>query len=248
MANASDESSFVEMGRTLRFKSFHRALPYNVMEVQQDVYRFSQCRRPAPGRREFVVDIGANLGYISILLAMLWGPEVRIIAIEPVPQNFRYLTWNIRVNGLASRIWPLNLAVSGTPMAAAPFLYHPALPISSLAASRLHCSSSSSHFACHATPVRFVIPVVTLAEILAASGLGMLHLLKVDCEGCEWDVFDPLTWSRLKHRIANVATELHPFALPGTRPQEEAALRAAVERAVCKVKVPDLELMTCTTY
>mmetsp|Transcript_79084 Transcript_79084/g.229688 ORF Transcript_79084/g.229688 Transcript_79084/m.229688 type:complete len:369 (+) Transcript_79084:62-1168(+) len=250
MANVSEETHLATMNRRLRFKSFVRSAPYILHELEDDVYRFKQLRRPAPGQREYVVDIGANLGYTAILLAAIWGPDVRIIAIEPVPANFRYLTWNIRLNGLASRIWPLNLAVGGTSMAATPFFYHPTDPISSIAASKVHCSSFA-HQACSATSqdqVRFDIPVVTLAEILASLGLGIVHFLKVDCEGCEWELFDPVTWSRLRHRISNVATELHPFALPGTRPEEEAALRDAIEAAVCKVRLPENDLLLCMSY
>eukprot|EP00439_Symbiodinium_sp_Y106_P041249 s655_g5.t1 len=45
-------------------------------------------------------------------------------------------------------------------------------------------------------------------------GLTTIDFLKVDCEGCEWDVFAPRIWERVRRRIRHVATELHLWALP----------------------------------
>ena len=46
-----------------------------------------------PGMR--VVDIGANIGYYTLLMARLTGPKGDIIAFEPDPDNYRLLTKNI---------------------------------------------------------------------------------------------------------------------------------------------------------
>jgi FkbM family methyltransferase len=57
------------------------------------------------------VDIGANIGYYTLLAARLAGPGGRVIAFEPDPCNFQLLGKNIRQNGY-SNVVPLNLAVS----------------------------------------------------------------------------------------------------------------------------------------
>ena len=43
------------------------------------------------------IDVGANLGLVSISLAKQW-PFARILALEPAPATFRYLLWNLKEN------------------------------------------------------------------------------------------------------------------------------------------------------
>jgi FkbM family methyltransferase len=46
-----------------------------------------------------VVDIGANVGYLTMFLASLVGPSGRVVAIEPNPENIKLLEASRRVNG-----------------------------------------------------------------------------------------------------------------------------------------------------
>lgn len=54
--------------------------------------------RPA----DVVVDIGANVGYFSLLCASRVGPEGRVIAFEPVPSLVAVLRDNLALNGADS--------------------------------------------------------------------------------------------------------------------------------------------------
>jgi FkbM family methyltransferase len=45
-----------------------------------------------------VVDIGAHIGYYSLLFSRLVGPTGYVMAFEPVPKNFEFLSENIRLN------------------------------------------------------------------------------------------------------------------------------------------------------
>ncbi len=47
-----------------------------------------------------VLDLGANLGYYTIMLALLVGPAGRVYAVEPVTGNFDLLRRNVQLNGL----------------------------------------------------------------------------------------------------------------------------------------------------
>ena len=49
---------------------------------------------------DVVVDIGANIGYVSLLAASLVGPTGQVIAFEPVPSIADLLEANARRNGL----------------------------------------------------------------------------------------------------------------------------------------------------
>ncbi len=48
---------------------------------------------------DVVVDAGANIGYYTLLLARLVGPQGKVIAIEPDPDNFALLKKNVQANG-----------------------------------------------------------------------------------------------------------------------------------------------------
>ncbi|MCP9929783.1 FkbM family methyltransferase [Cyanobium sp. AMD-g] len=54
-------------------------------------------------RGGILVDVGANLGYFSLLWAAL-NKENRCVAFEASPRNIPILNRNIRQNGLESRI------------------------------------------------------------------------------------------------------------------------------------------------
>jgi FkbM family methyltransferase len=58
-----------------------------------------------------MVDIGANIGGYSLFAAALMGPRARVIAIEPQPEIFERLVYNIRQNDFSS-VKALNCAVA----------------------------------------------------------------------------------------------------------------------------------------
>lgn len=72
-----------------------------------------------PGMR--VVDIGANIGYYTLLMALLTGPKGEITAFEPDPDNYRLLTKNIKCNRIGN-ITAVKKAVSNRSGSARLFL------------------------------------------------------------------------------------------------------------------------------
>ena len=48
---------------------------------------------------DVVLDIGANIGYYTLILAKLVGETGKVYAFEPDPDNFRLLRKNVRANG-----------------------------------------------------------------------------------------------------------------------------------------------------
>jgi len=64
-------------------------------------------------RGSVVADIGANLGYFTLLLADLIGPEGRVLAFEPQPGMARLLRKSIDVNGFGG-ITDLHEAALGS--------------------------------------------------------------------------------------------------------------------------------------
>ena len=58
-----------------------------------------------------VVDVGANIGVYTHDLSRAVGPTGRVISLEPVPETFHYLTYNVRRAGLTNVV-PLQIAAS----------------------------------------------------------------------------------------------------------------------------------------
>lgn len=67
------------------------------------------CR---PG--ETVVDVGANIGEVSIVLSQGVGDSGRVIAFEPHPRIFTFLTGNLALNK-CTNVTPKNLALGSEP-------------------------------------------------------------------------------------------------------------------------------------
>lgn len=63
---------------------------------------------------DIFVDVGANIGYFSIIAASAVGPQGRVHSFEPDPENFELLKLNGRLNGL-NNITFHNLALADQP-------------------------------------------------------------------------------------------------------------------------------------
>ncbi len=70
-----------------------------------------------------VVDVGAHVGLYSLLAAALVGPEGKVFAFEPEPQNYDLLQKNIKANGFTNVV-PLRKGVQDKP-GTAKFYVHP---------------------------------------------------------------------------------------------------------------------------
>ncbi len=58
-------------------------------------------------------DVGANLGYYSLLAAM-FNPDVRVKSFEPSPAILRFLNENVKLNNLSKNITVESLALSNS--------------------------------------------------------------------------------------------------------------------------------------
>jgi len=58
-----------------------------------------------------VVDLGANIGYFTLLAAKIVGPKGKVFAFEPEPKNYSYLVKNINLNNY-NQVTALQKAVS----------------------------------------------------------------------------------------------------------------------------------------
>lgn len=159
----------------------------------------------APGMT--VVDVGAHVGYYTLLAAKLVGPTGRVYAFEPNPENYALLTQNLRTNGYPD-VTAVNCAVTDGDGEAELFVD----PLNS-GGGRLQAPGHSTvHYRVRATSL----------DAALHHELGMIDLLKLDVEGSEPLVYDGMQTLLRQDRIARIMMELFPDALheAGRSPQE----------------------------
>ena len=59
-----------------------------------------------------VYDVGANAGYITLMLALQVGPRGRVFAFEALPENVTRLRGHVALNGLGERVTVVAAAVT----------------------------------------------------------------------------------------------------------------------------------------
>ena len=119
-----------------------------------------------------VLDIGANVGYFTVLGAKLVGPQGKVFAFEPEPSNYDVLLKNLELNGHMNVI-TLPKAVSNQKGTAE-------LIISDL--------DSGFHSLAHLNlPERGTVTVetITIDDFMEENGWPQIDLVKMDIEGGE---------------------------------------------------------------
>lgn len=67
-------------------------------------------RRLAPG--DTFVDVGAHVGYYTVLASGLVGESGRVVAVEPSPRNFGLLTANLALDNRRRNVRAVNMAAA----------------------------------------------------------------------------------------------------------------------------------------
>lgn len=183
---------------------------------------------------DVVIDIGAHVGVMSVYLAKKW-PEAVVIAYEPHPGNFARLKRNIEANGCRN-IAVKHAAVTGDGR--------------SIMLVGDYAANTGGLGICN-TPVDGVtyqeVKSVTLCDIFKSLGaLQMLELmperialLKIDCEGAEFEILASAAEQGLLDKIDRIVGEIHIHEGEQQRAQDLIRLLKVhisyVDMGVCKV-------------
>jgi FkbM family methyltransferase len=158
-------------------------------KIQERIYLFGLWEpaitrfvksRLQPG--DLFVDVGANVGYYSLLAARCIGPKGRVVAIEASPAIALQLEENIALNGLTN-IEVVRAAVADrrktVPMFAATKNCGQSTTIASTATQRGY-------------RLEALIEAYPLHELIDVERLRCARLVKVDVEGAEAQLFDAI--------------------------------------------------------
>ncbi|GAA3225146.1 FkbM family methyltransferase [Nonomuraea helvata] len=128
------------------------------------------CHRLRPG--DTFIDVGANIGYFTVLASRLVGPAGHVVAVEACPQFHQALTQNLSANGCGN-VRSVNTAVYDTATRLTLYL-EDAANLGATTIIRPHTAQSS-----------FAIQARTLPQILTDTELTQARLIKIDVEGAE---------------------------------------------------------------
>ena len=123
-----------------------------------------------PVKDRVVIDIGANIADSSIYFAMTGAKKV--IALEPFPKNFEIAQKNITLNGFTDKIELLNAGCCGGQSKDM---------VLDASANGVGCQTMQSSLGSN-------IHFYTLRELVDKYNIDSPAVLKLDCEGCEYDI------------------------------------------------------------
>ncbi len=136
-----------------------------------------------------VVDVGANIGDFAIQAAALC-PRGRVYAVEPLGGNVEMIGINRSLNGL-SNVEILHLALGADEGEV-----------------EIDLAGSRSSTLFHAEGAQTEkVRVTTLALFMGEQGIQRIDLLKLDCEGAEWDILPSSI--EILPKIGQICMEFH---------------------------------------
>ena len=189
-----------------------RLLP-SLRQVTWNADEYDAFRRDVrPG--DVVFDVGANLGAYTLLFAQWVGAQGRVFAFEPAPQPYQGLRQLLDANALASRVTPMQAAVSAVEGTATFFASG---------------TDGASRIVDGVVDGTISGPTVTIDSVCRREGV-LPRFIKVDAEGAELDV---LRGARETIAAAGadlrLYVEMHPHLWSDVR-----ATRAAIEEEMAR--------------
>jgi FkbM family methyltransferase len=174
------------MRNGLRVIDAQGTLPGTLAEV------FVRRRYGALARFRTIVDVGANVGSFAVYAAHSC-PGARIFCYEPEQKNFLLLRQNLHINGLEGRVTAFQCAVGSNsgPRKLA------------VVVSQLNAFDYLREGASHQ-----VVGCTTLRDIRTEHRLDTLDLLKMNCEGAEYEIFGACSTSDYDG-LLNIRLEYH---------------------------------------
>jgi len=192
-----DRSQF---SQKIMWNSLSNAQPYEPETTQfvERVLKEGDC----------VVDIGAHIGYFSLLAAKIVGEHGTVLSFEPEKKNYNQLKQNIAMNGL-TKIKTFNIALSSEKKEGKLFVNsdndggHALWDISTHSFNK---KSRHDH-------VKQAVTIATLDRIIQAESIDRIHLIKIDTEGTEHNILQGSLNTIKRCKIPYIICEINRFGL-----------------------------------
>ena len=156
-----------------------------------NVYRF----RRLLSRGDTVVDVGANIGFFTLLSAGLVGDAGRVLAIEPHPMNFDVLSTAVSRNVL-TQVTPIAVGLDRTDGRG-----EVRMPDQSIYPNRTASMDASTTGQGHQVTTR------ALDSLLREEGIEVVDLLKIDVDGFESRIIEGAAVYLREGRVRNIIIE-----------------------------------------
>jgi FkbM family methyltransferase len=150
------------------------------------------ARLARPGAR--CVDVGANYGYFSLLLADAVGSEGRVLSVEPNPRVAELLTDSVGLNGFGDRVEVVRTAVTSD-----------AAGRQRLVVPGRHIGGGSLRREPEPTDRAVEVETASLDELVA--DWPQVDVVKIDAEGSELDIWRGMTETLARNRDITVVME-----------------------------------------
>lgn len=124
----------------------------------------------------YIFDVGANIGYMSLLFSKFTGPEGKIFAFEPETNNFSMLQKNILLNNV-NNIFSYKVACSENEEELKLYLSE---GINKGQHTLLKVHQENEQFE--------IVKTIKLDDFFALNHLDRIDLIKIDVEGAELEV------------------------------------------------------------
>jgi len=140
----------------------------------ETVALFERLLRPGMG----VMDIGANIGFFSLIAGRLVSPSGKVYAFEPHPDVACLLEKNVRANKLEGIVLPVNKALSNR------------MGFATLYPGKWNSGASSFYPSDNTSREGVRVEMTTVDAFLAERGWPPIHFVKLDVEGHECAVLE----------------------------------------------------------
>jgi len=143
-----------------------------------------------------VMDLGANIGYITLLMADLVGPNGKVYAVEPDPANVERLRDNVQMNNFQDRVEVFPIGISNR-MGKADFYVGKSSNLGGMTKTK------------NTKPKPIPVEITTMTEF--CKELYPPELIKFDIEGSEVEVLDGMReLVETTDYEGKIVMELHP--------------------------------------
>ena len=190
------ENSFTVLGETIKIWDGTNSMtsPAVAHELNEGDYYLEEVKKLGkitPG--SIILDLGTNVGITAIILAKLF-PSASVIGVEALPYNYVAALKNVRLNDVHDRVTIVCGALTSDTTKPLPMQFSIKNPGSSTGSADFY-----SHGSDNSKGKREMdIWGITVDEIISHFSIKKVAFIKLDCEGCEYDVIPSLSANALK--------------------------------------------------